>query len=113
MIINGSVSIRRFLIEDKDGVLANIDDGEMSLGIRRCLFQNINAERGEKESFGWVNAFDLLNGSVLFQDMNIGDRRIVLGTRKDKKAIPPAILKAKKKEKFAEVKAERKMERLP
>ncbi|MEQ8822207.1 MAG: recombination-associated protein RdgC [Sumerlaeia bacterium] len=104
----GALSVRRYILqtEPPEGY-----ERTATMAIRRYLYRPINADRGERESFGWVNPRRPLLEKFTWEDLADGPL-VFLGVRRDRKAVSPALFKARKEELFLRVKEERGVERI-
>jgi len=62
--------------------------------MRRYSFQPVNDERGERESFGWVNPRALLASKWSYDDL-VDGALVRLCIRHDRKSLSPRLLKAR------------------
>lgn len=106
--MTGSLSIRRYsVIDDVPKELPQT----ATLAMRRYTFRPIDEERGEKESFGWVNPRSILDETFTFEEVFISPY-VYLGVRRDRKTFSPTIFKARRDRKYGKVRKEKKLERL-
>jgi len=104
----GSLSTRRYAVL---GEVSPTLSKTATLAIRRYVWRPIDEQRGERESFGWVNPRRLLEPQFTFEDIVDGPY-MLLGVRRDRKAFSPVIFKARRDELIEEVKAERKIQKV-
>lgn len=72
------------------------------MAVRRHAFKPIAAERGDRESFGWVNPRNLLASDYTWDDV-VDGHLVYLAVRTDKKAFSKAIFRARRDAQIAEV----------
>lgn len=105
---SGALSVRRFrLDEPPPESLART----ATMAIRRHSYKPINAERGERESFGWVNPRRLLDEKYDWEDLVDGNL-VFLAVRKDKKAFNKTLFRARRDEAIERLCKERGIERI-
>jgi hypothetical protein len=105
----GSIAARIFTItEPPPATFAET----ATLAIRRYSFRPIDSMRGERTAAGWCIPSKPLAESFTADDVCLGAGRYLLGYRTDLKRIPPVIKKARVAERVAEVKREKKIEKL-
>lgn len=75
--------------------------------IARYSFKPINADKGEKDAFGWVDPRNILADSLNWDQLAIGPY-LFLGFRVDRKSVPPALLKAHIRETIRQTMREKK-----
>jgi DNA recombination-dependent growth factor C len=105
---SGGLSTRRYKVL---GDIPKTLPQTATLAIRRYTFRPINDERGEKESFGWVNPRHLLESSFTYDDIVDGPY-MLLGTRRDRKSFSAVLFRARREQLFESVRAERKINKL-
>ncbi|MDK2973496.1 MAG: hypothetical protein PWP23_3251 [Candidatus Sumerlaeota bacterium] len=105
---SGALSVRRFVV---DGELPETFFRTATMAVRRYAYKPIDAERGERESFGWVNPRDVLAEKFEWEDLVDGNL-VLLGVRRDRKAFNKVLYKARRDRLFADVRRERAIERL-
>jgi hypothetical protein len=105
---SGSLSVRRYAVtSDRPEAL----DKTATMAIRRHAWRPIDARRGERESFGWVNPRRLLADEFEWHDVTDGHLAF-LAVRRDRKTFSRALFLARREEIFAQVKKEKGLTRL-
>ncbi len=105
---SGSLSLRRFaVVGDISPNLAQL----ATIAVRRYSFRPINDDRGEEESFGWVNPRDVLAESFQYEDLQSG-QYLLIGARRDKKTFSKVLYRARLQKKIDEIKKTRNLERI-
>ncbi len=105
---SGSLSVRRFVIQTE---LPESFQRTATMALRRYQFQPINADRGEKESFGWVDPRRILADEIVWEDLR--DTNLVfLAVRRDRKSFSKVIFQARREELHRRTKREKGLERL-
>lgn len=102
MLINGNATIRRFNVDpisDSNNILKS---DVLDTRIERCSFKPVNDELGEREKIGWVNPLNILSSDVNVAKSEFAQDLYVFMVRRDKKTLPPAILKARNAEAIKE-----------
>lgn len=105
----GGVSVRRFMVLGEPSAELNL---VANVSLRRDFWKPIDAGRGEKESFGWVNPRDLLAEEFSWDDVQVTEGVVFLGVRVDRKSFSPVLFKARFRDRMAHVREERRIERL-
>ncbi len=105
---SGSLSVRRYAVtSDRPETL----DKTATMAIRRHAWRPIDARRGERESFGWVNPRRLLEPEFEWVDLTDGHLAF-LAVRRDRKSFSRALFLARREEIFERVKQEKALTRL-
>jgi recombination associated protein RdgC len=106
--LQGSISVRRYQVGDEiPATLAQT----ATLAIRRYAWRPIDDQRGEKESFGWMNPRNVLQDGFTYDDLVDGPY-MVLGVRRDRKNYSKVLFKARRDLMFVDVKKERNLDKL-
>ncbi len=105
---SGSLSVRRFMISSE---LPESFQRTATMALRRYQYKSINAERGEKESFGWVNPRRVLSDELVWEDL-VDANLVFLAVRRDRKSFSKVIFQARREEFHARAKREKGVERL-
>ncbi len=105
---SGALSVRRYAVA---GEITSEFPQLATNSLRRYAFRPINDEKGERESFGWVNPRDLLAAKFAYDDLVDGSL-IYLGVRRDRKAFSKVLFRARLEEKMRAVKSARKLEKI-
>jgi hypothetical protein len=105
----GSIAARIFTITEPPP--SNFAEAA-TLAIRRYTFRPIDDSRGERTSAGWCIPGKPLVESFTAEEVCISHNRYLLGYRTDLKRIPPVIFKARVAERIAEVRREKRIEKL-
>ena len=106
--IQGSISVRRYQVGDEiPATLAQT----ATLAIRRYAWRPIDDQRGEKESFGWINPRNVLQDGFTYDDLVDGPY-MVLGVRRDRKNYSKVLFKARRDLMFVDVKKQRNLDKL-
>lgn len=79
--------------------------------LARHAFKPINADKGEKQSAGWVDPRDILATSIHWDQLSVGPY-LFLGLRVDRKSISPVLLKAHLRRELRKLAKEKKGVRL-
>lgn len=108
-IQEGGASVRRFMVLGEPSAELNL---VATVSLRRDFWKPIDASRGEKESFGWVNPRNLLTEDFTWDDVQVTQGVALLGVRVDRKSFSPVLFKARLRDKMGRVREERKVERL-
>lgn len=106
--LSGSLSVRRYEVLDP---IPDTLPQTATLAVRRYSWRPIDENRGEKESFGWVNPREVLQESFTWDDVVDGPH-VLLGLRRDRKSFSPVLFRARRDEIFARMKEERKITKL-
>lgn len=102
----GNASFRRYVVDGECG------DVNMDLAFRRYSWRPIDDDRGERESFGWVDPFDPRGrGNIEISKQQYAGK-IFLGVRHDVKSVPPVLFKAERDAAFEAAKREKGVQRL-
>lgn len=105
---SGSMSVRRYAVQDEvPAAFART----ATMALRRYVWRPIDADRGERESFGWVNPRRPLEAELLWEDCLDGNLAF-LAVRRDRKSFNKTLFRARREELFAKTKREKGMERL-
>lgn len=104
----GSLSARRFAVK---GEMPEHFTEVATNALRRYCFKPINDDRGERESFGWVNPRALLAQKFTAEDVTLGSV-LFLGTRRDRKAYSPVLFRARLGELMRDTMRARKIEKI-
>ncbi len=105
---SGSLSVRRYVLQSDPPATF---DRTATMALRRYAWRPIDAERGERESFGWVNPRHPLDEQFVWEDL-IDGNLVFLSVRRDRKSFSKVLFKARRDELFAAVRKERSLERL-
>jgi DNA recombination-dependent growth factor C len=105
---SGSLSTRRFLVE---GEISASFDRTATMALRRYAFKPIDVERGERESFGWIDPQNPLSDSLVWEDLQDGPL-IFLAVRRDRKAFSKVIFNARLEVRMQQVMKEKALQRL-
>ena len=105
---SGALSVRRFRLDEPPPETLS---RTATMAMRRHAYKPINAERGERESFGWVNPRRLLDTTYSWEDVVDGNL-VFLALRKDKKAFNKALFKARRDDMIEKLCKERGIERI-
>lgn len=89
---SGALSVRRFRLEEPPPESLS---RTATMAIRRHAYKPIQPERGERESFGWVNPRRLLDNTYTWDDIVDGNL-VFLAVRKDKKTFNKTLFKARR-----------------
>lgn len=89
-IINGSVTYRKFLVDEE---LPKDFKELLEHQLPRHRFREIDPKTNPELSIGWVNAFNPLDTNLGTEKIVFG-KYLILGIRKDKKTIAGPLLKA-------------------
>lgn len=104
----GGLSVRRFaVLGELDGNLSQT----ATHALRRYCWRPIDDERGERESFGWVNPRRILDEKFDYTDVT-SNNVMLIGARRDRKTFSNVLFRARLAERMGEVKKERKIERI-
>lgn len=106
--VSGALSVRRYAVA---GELSPEFAQLATTALRRYCFRPINDEKGERESFGWVNPRDLLATKFAYDDL-VNGPLLYLGVRRDRKAFSKVLFRARLEEKMRGVKAAKKIEKI-
>ena len=106
--LTGSLSVRRYLVLDQ---IPNELEQTATLAMRRYSFKPIDDARGEKESFGWVNPRRVLQDSFTYEDVLISPY-VYLGVRRDRKNFSQVLFKARREERYGQIKSEKNIQKL-
>ena len=104
----GSISFRAYSVIEPP---ADAMDRTATMAVRRYAFRPINDERGERESFGWIDLRQPLNDRPVWEEMREG-HLMVLGVRKDTKAFSQFLYKARFEARVERIKEEKGLERI-
>lgn len=100
---SGALSVRRYrVVEDPPRTL----DQTATLAMRRYAWRPIDDNRGEKESFGWVNPRRVLDQQFTWDDILITPY-VLLGVRRDRKAFSPVLFRARRDDRIATIREDR------
>lgn len=105
---SGGLSVRRYLVL---GEVPKTLPQTATLAMRRYTFRPINEERGEKESFGWVNPRQLLAENFTYEEIVDGPH-MLLGVRRDRKNFSQVLFRARREELIEDTKKERKLQKI-
>lgn len=104
----GSLSVRRYLVTEAPPATL---EQTATLAMRRYSWRPIDDQRGEKESFGWVNPRNILDPMFTYEDVLLSPF-VFLGVRRDRKAFSKVIFRARRDQRIAEIKREKKLEKI-
>lgn len=107
-LINGSVTYRRFRVTDT--VTKDFRE-QLTGGMKRYAFRDINPKTNPEMSIGWVNSMDPIDTELTVEKVIFG-RHVILGIRRDRKSIPAALLKARVSEAVRATLRERRAKKL-
>lgn len=96
--VTGAITFRRYRIEG--GVPSDMAR-TATVALRRYAFHEIDASRGERESWGWVNPLNLLGGSLVWEDL-VDGHLVCLGVRRDRKTFSRDLFRARRDARIAE-----------
>lgn len=82
-----------------------------TMALRRDAHKPVQDDKGERESFGWVNPRDLLDSELVWEDMVDGNLAY-LAARLDRKTFNRQLFRARLERRFAEVREEKGVSRL-
>lgn len=105
---SGALTARRYRVTDE---LPATFARTATMAMRRHAWRPVNDERGERESFGWVNPRKLLQPDIIWEEVVDGNLAF-LAVRRDRKAFNKTLYKARREVVFEEAMAERKLQRL-
>lgn len=105
---SGTLSARQYVIV---GEVPEAFVRTATMALRRYAFRPIDADRGEREAFGWVNPRRPLDDRYTWEDVVDGPLAF-LAVRRDRKSFNKVLFKARRDEAFARVKKEKGLERL-
>jgi len=105
---SGALSVRRCLIQ---GELPASFQRTATMALRRYAFRPIDADRGEKESFGWVNPRRVLESELVWEDCVDGNLAF-LAVRRDRKSFSKVLFNARREILHARTRREKGLERL-
>jgi len=105
---SGNLSVRRYAVATD---LPESLQQTATMAIRRHGWRPIDARRGERESFGWVNPRRLLAEQFEWEDVKDGHLAL-LGVRRDRKSFSRALFLARREMVFESVKREKSLTRL-
>jgi DNA recombination-dependent growth factor C len=88
--LRGSISIKRYFIEDID-VFKNNKEGLLAL-VNKNIFRPIDNE-GIEEQVGWVSPFKIYQPVINYEDMFL-DRFVYFAMRVDTKSVPKTLIEA-------------------
>lgn len=106
--ISGGLSVRRYVVL---GEVPRTFEQTATLAMRRYAWRPIDASRGERESFGWVNPRSVLDDTFTFEDVYTRPY-LYLGVRRDRKAFSPVLFRARRDQRMDDVRRQRKLEKL-
>lgn len=105
---SGSLSVRRYHLQDEvPAAFART----ATMALRRYSFKPIDSDRGERESFGWVNPRQPLAQELVWEDIIDGNLAF-LAVRRDRKSFSKVIFRARRDELFEKTKQEKGLGRL-
>lgn len=90
-LIAGSITYKKYRVTEelprnfKEALVQNLP---------RHAFRDIHPQTNPEESIGWTNPFDQLDSNLNLEKVLFG-KYIILGMRKDKKSVQPALFKAR------------------
>jgi hypothetical protein len=105
---SGTLSVRRFVVE---GEVPEALARTATMAVRRYAWQPVDADRGEREAFGWVNPRNVLQTQLDWEDL-VDGHLAILGVRRDRKSFNKTLYKARREELFAKTRREKGVERL-
>lgn len=104
----GSLSVRRYLVQ---GEIPATFERTATMAIRRYTFRDIDGDRGEKESFGWINPRYPLERDFTWEDICDGPL-VFLMIRRDRKNFSKVLFQARLAERISETMKQKGLERL-
>lgn len=104
----GSLSVRRYIVTGEEPATF---ERTATMAMRRYEWKEINASRGEKESFGWINPRQPLIEQFTWEDI-IDGPLVFLAVRRDRKSFSKYLFQARLAERIQEVKLQKSLERL-
>ncbi len=108
--VDGSLACRRFVL---DGEPCGEFDRVATMAVRRYSFRAINADRGEKESFGWVNPRAVLEEELSWGDLRVeGASLVFLAARLDRKSLCPVLFRERLRKAMDKAKRDKGVERI-
>ncbi len=105
---SGTLSVRRYIVTSERPEAL---DKTATMAIRRHGYRPIDARRGERESFGWVNPRRLLEAEFEWHDLTDGHLAL-LAVRRDRKSFSRALFLARRDQAIERVKKEKALTRL-
>lgn len=105
---SGTLSVRRYVVQSE---LPATFARTATMAVRRYEFHPINADRGERESFGWVNPRAPLGAQFAWEDLVDGNLAF-LAVRRDRKSFNKVIFKARLAELSEQTRRAKGIERL-
>lgn len=103
-LLSGSITFKPFRV---DGKLPRDFKEKLTQQLPRFAFREINPKVNPEMSIGWVNSANPLDADLTVEKVLFG-KYLIAGLRKDRKAVPAAILKARVAEAIRAVARERK-----
>lgn len=105
---SGGLSVRRYIVLGEPP--RNLPQ-TATLAMRRYSFRPINEERGERESFGWINPRNLLSDNFTYDEVVDGPH-LLLGVRRDAKNFSQVLFRARRDDLTESTKRERKLQKI-
>ncbi|MCB2154992.1 recombination-associated protein RdgC [bacterium] len=104
----GSISARRYVLQKE---LPETFARTATMAIRRYAYKPINADRGEKESFGWVNPRAPLEERFTWEDL-VDGHLVFLAVRRDRKSFSKVLFRARRDQRMEQIREERSLSRI-
>lgn len=90
-LIAGNITFRKYRVIDE--LPRNFKEALVQ-SLPRYAFRDISPQTNPEQSIGWTNPFDQLDAALSLEKVLFG-KYLILGMRKDRKAVQPALFKAK------------------
>lgn len=105
---SGSLSVRRHSVLDE---VPESFDRTATMALRRYAWRPIDADRGEQESFGWVNPRQPLSDDLIWEDFLDGHLAF-LAVRRDRKTFSKVLFRARREALYERSRKEKGLTRL-
>jgi len=105
---SGALSVRRYVLQTEP---PESFQRAATMALRRYQYKPIDTDRGEKESFGWVNPRRVLEDEIVWEDVIDGGLAF-LAVRRDRKSFSKVLFQARRDILYRRIRMEKGLERL-
>ena len=105
---SGALSVRRYVLQQE---MPESFARTATMAIRRYAYTPINADRGEKESFGWVNPRAPLEDRFTWEDL-VDGHLVFMAVRRDRKTFSKVLFRARRDQRMEQIRQERSLARI-